>query len=114
MNESGSTESISTSSSSKTLSSYINRLERFPEIHREGKVLQVIGHMVEATNPGCSVGGMCTLYKPADNSRAAAEVVGFRKDRMLVMPLRNVHGIGPRGTVSLMKSKEINFLGDLH
>ena len=96
MNESGSTESIPTSSSSKTLSSYINRLERFPEIHCEGKVLQVIGHMVEATNPGCSVGGMCTIYNPADDSRAAAEVVGFRKDRMLVMPLRNVHGIGPR------------------
>ena len=55
-------------------------------MHREGKVLQVIGHMVETTNPGCSVGGMCTIYNPADDSRAAAEVVGFRKDRMLVMP----------------------------
>ena len=96
MNGSGFTETPTESPSSKTLSSYIQRLDRFPEMHREGKVLQVIGHMVEATNPGCSVGGMCTIYNPADDSRAAAEVVGFRKDRMLVMPLRNVHGIGPR------------------
>ena len=96
MNGSGFTETPTESPSSKTLSSYIHRLDRFPEMHREGKVLQVIGHMVEATNPGCSVGGMCTIYNPADDSRAAAEVVGFRKDRMLVMPLRNVHGIGPR------------------
>ena len=75
MNGSGFTETPTESSSVKTLSSYIQRLDRFPEMHREGKVLQVIGHMVEATNPGCSVGGMCTIYNPADDSRAAAEVV---------------------------------------
>ena len=72
MNGSGFTETPTESPSSKTLSSYIHRLDRFPEMHREGKVLQVIGHMVEATNPGCSVGGMCTIYNPADDSRAAA------------------------------------------
>ena len=66
MNGSGFTETSTESPSSKTLSSYIHRLDRFPEMHREGKVLQVIGHMVEATNPGCSVGGMCTIYNPAD------------------------------------------------
>ena len=58
--------------------------------------MQVIGHMVEATNPGCSVGGMCQIYNPATESSVAAEVVGFRKDRMLVMPLHNAHGIGPK------------------
>ena len=70
MNGSGFTETPTESPTSKTLSSYIQRLDRFPEMHREGKVLQVIGHMVEATNPGCSVGGMCTIYNPADDSRA--------------------------------------------
>ena len=40
------------------LSNYIQRLDRFPKLYREGKVMQVIGHMVEATNPGCSVGGI--------------------------------------------------------
>ena len=75
---------------------YIKEIEKFPVVRKEGRVMQVIGHMVEATNPGCSVGGMCQIYNPATESSVAAEVVGFRKDRMLVMPLHNAHGIGPK------------------
>ncbi len=78
------------------LGSYIKEIENFPVVRREGRVMQVIGHMVEATNPGCAVGGMCLIYNPELLSTVAAEVVGFRQDRMLVMPLLNAHGIGPK------------------
>ena len=78
------------------LGSYIKEIENFPVVRREGRVMQVIGHMVEATNPGCAVGGMCLIYNPELLSTVAAEVVGFRQDRMLVMPLLNTHGIGPK------------------
>ena len=78
------------------LESYISGIEKVPVLRKEGRVMQVIGHMVEATNPGCSVGGMCQIYNPATKSSVTAEVVGFRKDRMLVMPLHNAHGIGPK------------------
>jgi flagellum-specific ATP synthase len=78
------------------LETYISGIENIPVLRKEGRVMQVIGHMVEATNPGCSVGGMCQIFNPATNSSVTAEVVGFRKDRMLVMPLHNVHGIGPK------------------
>ena len=74
----------------------INKVDKFPIVAKEGKVLQVIGHMVEATNPGCSVGGMCKIYNPTSESSVVAEVVGFRENRMLVMPLLNTHGIGPK------------------
>ena len=79
-----------------SLGSYISGIENFPVLRKEGRVMQVIGHMVEATNPGCSVGGMCKIFNPATKSSVTAEVVGFRKDRMLVMPLHNAHGIGPK------------------
>ena len=78
------------------LETYICGIEDFPVLRKEGRVIQVIGHMVEATNPGCSVGGMCKIFNPATNKSVSAEVVGFRKDRMLVMPLHNAHGIGPK------------------
>ena len=78
------------------LGTYISEIEKFPAVRKEGRVMQVIGHMVEATNPGCSVGGMCKIYNPATKSSVTAEVVGFRKDRMLIMPLHNAHGIGPK------------------
>jgi len=78
------------------LETYISGIENIPVLRKEGRVMQVIGHMVEATNPGCAVGGMCQIFNPATNKSVPAEVVGFRKDRMLVMPLHNAHGIGPK------------------
>ena len=78
------------------LGSYISEIGEFPVLQKEGRVMQVIGHMVEATNPGCSVGGMCQIYNPENDSSVAAEVVGFREDRILVMPMHNVQGIGPK------------------
>ena len=78
------------------LGAYIKEIDNLPVVRKEGRVMQVIGHMVEATNPGCSVGGMCQIYNPATESSVAAEVVGFRKDRMFVMALHNAHGIGPK------------------
>ena len=41
------------------LETYISCIENLPVLRKEGRIMQVIGHMVEATNPGCSVGGMC-------------------------------------------------------
>ena len=40
------------------LETYISGIENIPVLRKEGRVMQVIGHMVEATNPGCAVGGM--------------------------------------------------------
>ena len=78
------------------LDHYVSAVDELPVLRKEGRVLQVIGHMVEATNPGCSVGGTCQIYNPKNKVYVEAEVVGFREDRMLVMPLRNTHGIGPK------------------
>ena len=78
------------------LGSYISEIEKLPTVIKEGRVIQVIGHMIEATNPGCSVGGMCKIFNPTTKSSIVAEVVGFRKDRILIMPLHNAHGIGPK------------------
>ena len=78
------------------LDHYISAVDELPIIRKEGRVLQVIGHMVEATNPGCSVGGTCQIYNPENQVSVKAEVVGFREDRILVMPLRNSYGVGPK------------------
>src|SRR5262249_5976883 len=65
-------------------------------IRRQGKVTQVIGQVVEAYNPGTSVGGLCTLYNPDTNQRVMAEVIGFRDDKMLLMTLGQMSDISPR------------------
>ena len=59
-----------------------------------GKVVEVIGLLIESTGPAASVGDVCLLEK---NGRTIgrAEVVGFRKGRTLLMPLGAIEGIHP-------------------
>ncbi|HEY2767749.1 MAG TPA: FliI/YscN family ATPase [Solirubrobacteraceae bacterium] len=62
-----------------------------------GRVSNLIGLIIEATGLQAEVGEVCLVN---GTSRAApdavpAEVVGFREGRTLLMPLGELHGIGP-------------------
>ena len=59
-----------------------------------GKVSEVIGLLIESTGPSASVGDVC-LIERKDGLAGRAEVVGFRKNRTLLMPLGPVEGIYP-------------------
>ena len=65
-------------------------------VRHEGKVTQMIGELIEAYNPGSAVGSLCTVYNPDTEQRVMAEVVGFRDDKILLMTLGQMPGIGPR------------------
>lgn len=55
---------------------------------RSGKVVGVVGTLIEAEIPGVRIGEVVTL----DNG-AAAEIVGFRERRALLMPFGSTEGI---------------------
>ena len=57
-----------------------------------GRITEVIGILIESTGPAASVGDVCNIEK---NGKliCRAEVVGFRKERTLLMPLGPVEGI---------------------
>ena len=59
-----------------------------------GRITEVIGILIESTGPSASVGDVCNIEK---NGKliCRAEVVGFRKERTLLMPLGPVEGIHP-------------------
>ncbi len=65
-----------------------------------GRVSNLIGLIIEATGLQAEVGEVC-LISAADGRSAGgrapvpAEVVGFREGRTLLMPLGELHGIGP-------------------
>ncbi len=63
-----------------------------------GKVVEVIGLLIESTGPAASVGDVCLIQRP-DGPVGQAEVVGFRKNRTLLMPLGPIEGIHPGLTV---------------
>lgn len=72
-----------------------------------GKVSQVVGLIVEGHGPATSVGELCLIY-PRDSDRpVTAEVVGFKEDRVLLMPLGDMHGISP-GNLIVSPSKRAN------
>jgi flagellum-specific ATP synthase len=68
------------------------RLEQVPSFVRYGKVTQVVGLVVEATVPGVHVGSLCEIVA-ADGRPILAEVVGFRDETALLMPLGDVAGV---------------------
>ena len=60
-----------------------------------GEVVKAVGLVIEcAGSAGVALGELCTLGDPHESS-ARAEVVGFRDDRVLLMPLGEVEGIRP-------------------
>jgi flagellum-specific ATP synthase len=65
---------------------------------RHGYVSNLIGLIIEVTGLQAEVGELCLVSAGrSDGARPAvpAEVVGFREGRTLLMPLGELHGIGP-------------------
>jgi flagellum-specific ATP synthase len=58
-----------------------------------GRVLGATGLIIEAAGPPAKLGELCWLV--GDDCRVAAEVVGFRDDKVLLMPLGEVDGLRP-------------------
>lgn len=69
----------------------------------QGRVVQIVGTVVEAVLPGVRVGDLCELGDCPDGRPVAAEVVGFRAERVILMPYGELRGVGvgtlvtPRG-----------------
>ncbi len=61
-----------------------------------GKVTQIIGLVIESDGPNVIIGECCYVYpRTMGVPPLRAEVVGFRENRVLLMPLGNMVGIGP-------------------
>ncbi len=77
---------------SNMLAPYFDHLERASSLRWSGRVLQVVGNLVESEGPFCSVGDGCDIVS-ADGTSYAGEVVGFRGPVMLTMTLQMPRGI---------------------
>jgi flagellum-specific ATP synthase len=58
-----------------------------------GRVIGAAGLIIESAGPKAKVGELC--YIEGDGGRIPAEVVGFRNDRILLMPLAELDGLRP-------------------
>jgi len=74
---------------------YYQAIERTEPIKTNGKVTQVIGLIIESQGPGANLGELCYVFPKSGMTRIQAEVVGFRDNKLLLMPLGDLNGIGP-------------------
>ena len=59
-----------------------------------GKIDKIVGTTVESMGPACRIGDVCTIDVPGGSPPVMAEVVGFRENRVLLMPYEETEGIG--------------------
>lgn len=57
-----------------------------------GRVAQVVGLVIESNGPNSRIGDLCIIENPG-GEQVKAEVVGFRGDRILLMPLGDTEGV---------------------
>ncbi|MFP4502063.1 MAG: FliI/YscN family ATPase [Candidatus Hydrogenedentota bacterium] len=85
------------------LQRFRQRLAEARALNPAGRVVDIIGLTIQATGPAMNVGDLCYVETGAGENgspeRVPVEVVGFRGDRILLMALGNMQGIGPGNLV---------------
>ena len=67
-------------------------------IRRNGKIDKIIGMVIESTGPVVDIGTICRVYGANQTSWTYAEAVGFKGNRVLLMPFGDLNGV-VRGSV---------------
>jgi flagellum-specific ATP synthase len=70
----------------------------------QGKVSDIVGTLIEATLPGCHMGSIVSIKANDRKDPIVAEVVGFRKDRVLLLPYSHLNGVSPGSTIQSIRS----------
>lgn len=73
--------------------SYLGIIKKMDPIKVKGKVTRMVGSVIESLGPNASTGELCYLYSPENQRKICAEVVGFRDDKILLMPVEETQGI---------------------
>lgn len=64
-----------------------------------GKIEKIVGMTIEASGPAAGIGDVCRIYSKDMSNFIKAEVVGFNKSNILLMPYTELEGIGPGSIV---------------
>lgn len=70
-----------------------------------GKVTDLIGTVIEGHVPDMVIGALCHLYPQASPRPVAAEIVGFRDDKVLLMPLEDMGGLKPGSRIVVRQTQ---------
>lgn len=81
------------------LNRYLDTIGRLNTMKLNGKVAQVIGVVVESRGPSAHIGEVCEIHFKRNAPPIPSEVVGFRENTVLLMPLGEMEEISPGSDV---------------
>ena len=71
----------------------IRQVRRMEPYGLTGKIENIVGMSIEASGDRAAVGDICRIYNGESGRQVTAEVVGFKNDRILLMPYADMSGI---------------------
>ena len=74
---------------------YLAAINNTDTMKLNGRITQIIGLVIEAQGPHVNLGELCYIHPRNLGEPIPAEVVGFRENRVLLMPVGEIQGIGP-------------------
>ncbi|AXI09083.1 flagellar protein export ATPase FliI [Oceanobacillus zhaokaii] len=75
---------------------YVSAIEQADTYKYYGKVLRIVGLMIESLGPQANIGDVCYIRTSNNEKKPIlAEVVGFNNERIILMPYSEVTEIGP-------------------
>ncbi len=78
---------------------YYSALDTVDLMKCQGSVVRVSGSTVESAGPVLGLGELCGIHIRGGR-RVLAEVVGFRHDHLILLPLEHIEGVSPGDTVT--------------
>lgn len=78
-----------------SIDTWLETIRSTRTMNLNGKITQVIGLVIESQGPNVNLGDLCHIIPRDFFDPIPAEVVGFRQNRVLLMPIGEMQGIGP-------------------
>jgi len=77
-----------------------------------GKVTRIVGLVIEGYCPHASIGSLCELTPIDDGDKIYAEIVGFKDNIALLMPLGELRGLGPGSLIRVVRTSATISVGN--
>ena len=89
---------------------YFDAIAASQSISVQGRVEKVVGLVVEGHGPRMSVGSICSICN--GDHEVPAEVVGFRDNKIVLMPFGEMRGINPGSHISMRSDRPYVAVGN--
>ena len=83
---------------------YYESLDGLSSVVLTGKVSKIVGFVIESKGPISKLGNICDIYTGDSRKKIMSEVMGFRGNNVLLMPIEDIRGLS-QGSIVVNKEQ---------